>query len=923
VTRRQLFIRLLAASAALIVAIALPGVSPSVSAQSQASKSLQGEGLSSLGACLSKNPHLLVALVVDESGSLRETDRDALRVPALRAALGAFASLTRGGAATKPISVDVLITGFSADYRVDSQWTSLNSDSLNGLLNQTDPFRDRNQGNQTDYVLAIDGVANSLAQRAAELGAAGVPTCKTMVLFTDGEYAIDNAVPGSKPYAQGVTDPTEATELGIRRLCAPDGLADQLRRSGVVNISVGLGGKSSSSSDPFILLREIAIGPACGSFADPASLGVLLSVTDVNLLTTAMIEAITGTPGRALDPGTVCGGLPCDRTVTIDIPDGVGSFYLLTRTEAPGIERWVRTPDSDTPVLLKPGGGAIEIGSSDAEPIQLSETTVMVDVGLDDNSPAVGTWEVSFVSTDGSGVGAVADAEVFLFGALAPTLSDDSRFTAGEPTTLEVRVVDGSGAVVGGEVAAATQLAVTVADPSTGALTRPEVTGPDADGVFRFDYLADSESKAAAINVTMALSVVVEGGLVLRPVVVEKAVRVEVPVVVPNLADTELRLAVVEGEALATGTLRVTGPERGEGQACLTTWTSKALPEGVTDAQLASNSDCVTVSAGSTVDIPVSVDPQGVGSGTASGLVEVRLAAADGSEEVIRTVPASFEMLKAVNAPVRWAAALLLTLLGVGIPLGIFWLISRAQTTFMDLENTQWAEIPVVLDAGTVRQVGADGADLTPDLTLDDLKYVRSGQTRSIDVGRGDAISVDVLHRPFGTSAATITAGAPSLGSSGFHRRLFGGRRSAQMGLVPLELVRSWGFVADDVQFPEAVSGQSESPDPPAGTVTHGRLVVFIDDGHDFLNRARSVLRDATTALPGAVVPLVEAQWATRQATDPATDPSQLVGAGIGAQPSGEDAVFTKVWPDEGGGIASGADVPPRESPGSNPDPPW
>ena len=120
-TRRQLFIRLLAASAALIVAIALPGVSPSVSAQSQASKSLQGEGLSSLGACLSKNPHLLVALVVDESGSLRETDRDALRVPALRAALGAFASLTRGGAATKPISVDVLITGFSADYRVDSQ----------------------------------------------------------------------------------------------------------------------------------------------------------------------------------------------------------------------------------------------------------------------------------------------------------------------------------------------------------------------------------------------------------------------------------------------------------------------------------------------------------------------------------------------------------------------------------------------------------------------------------------------------------------------------------------------------------------------------------------------------------------------------------------------------------------------------------
>jgi hypothetical protein len=130
--------------------------------------------------------------------------------------------------------------------------------------------------------------------------------------------------------------------------------------------------------------------------------------------------------------------------------------------------------------------------------------------------------------------------------------------------------------------------------------------------------------------------------------------------------------------------------------------------------------------------------------------------------------------------------------------------------------------------------------------------------------------------------------------------------------------------VADDVQFPDAVPGQSESADPPAGTVTHGRLLVFIDDGHDFLSRARSVLRDATTALPDAVVPLVEAQWSTRQVPGPAADPSQLVGAGVGAPPPGEAAAPVPPWEAGGGGFASGADTPPWESPGSNPErPPW
>jgi hypothetical protein len=226
----------------------------------------EGEGLETLAACVNRNPRLLVEVLVDVSNSLNRTDRDNRRVPALNAALGAFLSLTRPTAGGSGASVDVQLSSFGADYQVESPWIPLTSDSLPGLLESVQLFERRNVADQTDYVNALQGALNSLAAQAAAQTAAGGEVCRAIVWFTDGEYAIGNGAVGSKTYAPGL-DMDAATAAGRDALCDRDGIADQLRVAGVVNIAVGLTDMASpvEAAKTLSPIRDIAIGTGqCG-----------------------------------------------------------------------------------------------------------------------------------------------------------------------------------------------------------------------------------------------------------------------------------------------------------------------------------------------------------------------------------------------------------------------------------------------------------------------------------------------------------------------------------------------------------------------------------------------------------------------------------------------------------------------------------
>ena len=200
-----------------------------------------------LGRCLEQNHRLLLAFVMDESGSLGDasrsqpgTDPTAQRVTAAQVAVQGLADLAGRG-----VQVKVLLSGFSDDLHTYGPWQTLDQTSTGAIAGQLASFRTRDQGLDTDFYDAIAGVQRALSAEAATTHNAA---CQVVLLFTDGRF--DIATTGSKAYDTNGADP-DATKVakGIAALCAPNGPMQKLRRANGETITLALADPSAPNAD--------------------------------------------------------------------------------------------------------------------------------------------------------------------------------------------------------------------------------------------------------------------------------------------------------------------------------------------------------------------------------------------------------------------------------------------------------------------------------------------------------------------------------------------------------------------------------------------------------------------------------------------------------------------------------------------------
>jgi hypothetical protein len=844
-----------------------------------------GAGLETIAGCVNANGRLLVQVLFDSSGSLGKSDPENLRVPALKAALGSLLSISNTQSAKGPTQVEVAVSGFDDNFYGVEDFRKLDSSSIESFLNVADGFSEKNRGEWTDYVLALRGASEALEVRSAQLQSEGIKPCKAIFWFTDGDYDISGTGFGSKDYApdRGGRD---AQAAGRLNLCEVGGLADQLRQAGIVNVAVAL----NTSGYPTELLDGIVLGSSTCGVADGANrYGVVLGVSDVNRLTQTMLEAISGTRGQQLSPGEVCSADPCAKKVEVRVPVGVGSFYLLTRANE-GVQRWI-TPPGGQPMLVEQGRKSL--GSSQLETTRISPTTSMIDVTLDKQDPATGVWTVSFVDPTGKANGTSGEVEAYFFGALRPQIDPSSEIRLGEEADIVIDVVDASGSRVDLATAQGTRLSVVVTDPvtdpSTGAVARPTLIGPDTEGRFIAKYTASMSSKAAAMNVFAALSVVMDGGLSLRPTIAESAIPVTVPVTVPSLETTELVLPKVEGRSTTKGTLTVKGPERGAGIACVLEWNTDRVPKGVESISIESSDNCETVQQGSTKELQVALRPDNQGDGYVRGFVEVRLTAESNPiDSVTKSVPVDFRLIRSTSAPVQWVTALGLTLLSLFLPLLGFYLLLVSMTRFRGLDRLQWAEVPIRIENGVLTRTDIDSDGGAFGTTSNfrskvegEWNLVGGSGGRSFSVGRNHLFTVFVLDRISSMSMALITVDAAEIaGRSIGHDRL---RR--RKGIVaPLEnLSGQWGIAIDSIEFPPIDSGfgateQDTTLDMPLKSVVTGSVLMFVDDFHGWRSRGDEIFINVAVAAPGCIEPFVATAWKShcKQATDGAFQTEQL-----------------------------------------------
>ena len=840
-----------------------------------------GDGLETIAGCVNANGRLLVQVLFDSSGSLQTTDRENLRVPALKAALGSLLSISNTQSTKGPTQVEVAVSGFDDNFYGVEDFRKLDSSSIESFLSVADGFGAKNKGAWTDYVLALRGASEALEARSAQLQAEGTKVCKAIFWFTDGDYDISGAQFGSKDYAPGLGGEA-AQNAGRDNLCAVGGLADQLRQAGIVNVAVAL----NTSGYPTELLDGIVLGSSTCGVADGANrFGVVLGVTDVNRLTQTMLEAISGTRGQQLAPGEVCSADPCTKKVEVRVPVGVGSFYLLTRANE-GVQRWV-TPPGGQPMLVEQGRKTL--GSSQLETTRISPTTSMIDVTLDKQNPATGVWTVSFVDPTGKANGTSGEVEAYFFGALRPVIDPSSAIRQGEAADIVVDVVDATGSRVDLATAQGTRLNVSVTDPVTGAVARPTLVGPDSEGRFVAKYTASMSSTAAAMNVFAALSVVMDGGLALRPTIAEAAVTVTVPVTVPSLETTELALPKVEGRAATKGTLTIKGPERGTGVACVREFKTDRVPPAVESISNESSDNCETVQPGSTKELQVALRPDHQGDGYVTGFVEVSLASeSNSSDSVTKSVPVKFRLIRSTSAPVQLFTAIGLSLLSLFIPLLGFYLLLVAMTRFRGLDRLQWAEIPVRIENGVLARTDMESDGGSFGMTSNfrskvdgEWNLVGGSGGRSFSVGRNHLFTVYVRDRISAMSVALITvAGVEISGRVMGQDRL----RRRKGVVVPLEnLSGQWGIAIDSIEFPSIDNGfgvteQDTVSDTPSKSVVTGSVLMFVDDFHGWRSRADEIFIDVAVVAPSCLESSVATAWKLhcKQVSEGAVQSEQL-----------------------------------------------
>ncbi len=866
---------------------AAPSVSASTIAIPQVERVGTGDGLDTLAGCVNSNGHLIVEVLFDASGSLGTTDPQALRVPALKAALGSLLSLANTAPSTeggKPPVVEVEMSLFDDTYRGGEGFRQLDSSSIGSFLDRAESFRDENKGPWTDYVLALEGANASLATRAEALSAKGEKSCKAIFWFTDGGYDISGTQPGAKAYAPGVGG-AQAQAMGRSAMCDKGGVADQLRQAGVVDVAVALTGSGLTGGD-FDLLRSIVVGgPTCGTVDGASRMGVLLDVNDVNRLTETMLAAVSGTRGVPQTPADVCTSAPCPQQVTVTVPAGVGSFYLLTRS-APNVQRWVASPGQQPAQV---DVGRMNIGSSSLESIQISPTTMMIDVTLDRSKPETGAWTISFVDPSDANLGARGEVDAYFFGALRPVIDPSSSIRQGEASDIIVQVVDASGTPVDLASAQRTALTLAITDPVAGTVARPTAIGPDKDGRFRASFTAAKDSQAAAMNVMASLSVVIDGGLALRPTIAESSVAVTVPVTVPSLGTTELTLPKVEGRATTRGTIEIVGPERGSGEACITGWMAGQVPEAIESVSVVES--CQSVAEGSSKNLDIALKPDHQGDGYVTGFVEVRLVGSGGaSDTVTKSIPVKFRAVRATSAPIQWLTALGLTALALALPLALFVLALYFLTRFR--RQIRFAEVPVRIDNGVIERTDgvADPSALGParfgDRVDGDWNYVGIDGERSFQVGRRTSFEVAVVDSLFGLSSAVIYSPSVQVVGRARHRDRLRRRDGAA---VSLELTGEWAFAVESIGFPPTedmfgTTPQSLESEVPSRSVVTGSVLMFIDDWNGWEQRADELAMDVRGTLPTALEPLIDAAWKThRESARSGGTGDSLVSSGIGS----------------------------------------
>lgn len=798
---------LLALAVALVLSVLVP-------ANLAMAASHEGDGVAQFGTCLVSKQHGSIVFLMDQSGSLRQTDPQNDRIVAAKYAAQRLARYaTKSG-----VTLDVRVAGFASTYTPVGQWTALNEQTLPTV--EADLVAAGNQiyDYDTDYWLALEGARQDLTDHRAD-----ADTCKAIIWFTDGDYDIDPRTDGSsaqlgmeKPYVPGVSITDEASAAAVvargkEDMCRPTGLADQLRSSGISLFGVGL----SATDTEWPFLRSVILGGGdnaethavsqCGDIESPP--GTFLSASDLDSLYRAF-DAITA-PGETRIPGEVevCQGDVCaEGEARFVLDSSIRTVHVMSSTNVPKLNVFLFRPGHDDPVSLDNKKTDSPQTIEDISYRWLTDKTLEIDLDSATQPVWDGVWRIAFVDKGSTSKGEKVTVNVSLSSpmVLEWTNIESATMRSGETVDgVQLQILEG----VGGPPVDLSTLKGSV---------KGRVSLRDSEGAstILFDFLnpaqleEDVSLKIGDVSLgratltteleistpkgTMADGAEV-GPTVLLPSVVDTPAVVEAPLNFPSIGDA-VNFGLLDGTTTATVSLPITGP------GCVWLQTShvtmQAVPGDAGSVSVTSPAEsvdsCVRVDEGASGELPLTLTSESAANGMVAGVASVGIAPLDSPEDA-RAAVVSFEgdMRKPLNVGIAWATFALVFAAGLGVPLLVFYAVKFKSAVFTP-ESMAWGTTQA-----TIPDDGEGPAEVAPVVAAKmNNENVRGKRTLTLG---GYRVKTVTGWSPTSMPRAELVSDSPSV--SGMSPGERGGRAQ-----LPLALCGQWVAILDQLDSPRTVT---------------------------------------------------------------------------------------------------------------------
>ena len=703
------------------------------------------EGLQQVATCLKSNPNLVALMVVDESGSLQDSDPDNRRAEILGDFIEQLATFSGQTTDQGPRSVQLAVSTFALDTTPLIKWTPLTQDNSSAIA---DTLRaelpGKNQGGGTNYEAAIKSARSLLAEGEAQLSSPVGPPCKVVLWFTDGVLA--------------VSDIAAENEDSADRLCAVDGPVDKLRRDGAHLISVLLFDRDRlelfdeetrrTLEEGIALLQSTAEGvgsagkyeSVCGTVPIPAtSAKGAFFEGNLDELAGLLIQAIW--VGSGCDIGQVATGNPANFM----IEPGFTSFTVSA--QAP--EGFTLSGPDGTSLEVQPGDPGGPIAGSNASITWTLDTFV---ARIPVTTAGQGAWNLTRRGTE-------ADAAVYLCSDLNLVI-DPVDLVADEPATITGKVVgpDGSAA----DLSAFSDKSISVTQYVDGQEVEsvPFEFGPDP---FSFSGTFTPETDSSEVRFDLTLKLVTVSGFKLAPLSKTYVQQVKLPGGYPQPTVQALDLGSLQDRgAVAQQSLVFSGSPDGETTVCVDgAEILSTLDEAGVSTSTSPSGECVTIprSGEATVEVAATLGQAVADGGTVAGVVRFRLTNAPTAElpdtkERDLTVPFTVQVLPV--GPVLWVPFALMAI-GILLPLAILYGINRWAAR-LRLTGLMMATVPVEVTLAETGRIARTDKPDGPLVGFADLNFPGSPDSaRSWSPGAG-TLRARTPVNPFGSVDARVDA---------------------------------------------------------------------------------------------------------------------------------------------------------------------